>query len=363
MEKILENFLQKISSNKYWELLRYWDQDIDILAYDYNKIKDFFTLQWCVCFFDDNYKLKFYYFVNTKRYTIDIIVDLHYISNRFFNTFTLNDTDIQNQEQEFNVIRYLTFFRQDKVSYCQKHYALLNNDINSFLSENVFKNQFKCKQEIKNYLAKKPISLWKHLRLQYFLLYYVYKCYFAAKLIMKRLLSNNTYAILWYDWSWKTTINEILTDNFGVPSFYMGFKRYSDRYYYKFLDGNLLLKLIRLIFVAIDFWFLYIRIFYAKIRYEFVFFDRHPKCEIYPHSSIAQKAVTILFFLYPSPKKNIILYNSPDVILSRKKERTHEEIIELNKYIFEVLQKNKKNIIIKNDNIDETLNCILEELY
>jgi len=115
--------------------------------------------------------------------------------------------------------------------------------------------------------------------------------------------------------------------------------------------------------MLIDFWILYIQIFYAKIRYEFVFFDRHPKTEIYPHSNMAQRAISILFFFYPSPKKNFILYSDPVTILSRKKERTKTEILELNRYILDDLSKSKRNIIIKNDDIDDTLNIILEYLY
>jgi len=320
-------------------------------------------------FFEDLSKTRYYFFYNEERVIFDIEKNFWYVWKNFFWFLKINKSfdlkEYQKHKMMFDTLRYIFEFRYKKESFFLNNFELLLKEdfyIHA-LENNPFRKKILDIKALNKFLRQDIYTVFRYLKFNFFVLYVFYKFYFHIKVIFKRLFSNNTYAILWYDGSWKSTISKILADSFWGKVFYMGFRRYADRKYYKILDGNNILKLLRLLFVCVDFWLLYIQIFYAKIRYEFVFFDRHPKCEIYPHSGTAQKAIFVLFYFYPSPKKNFILYSTPEIIRSRKKERSTQEIDALNSYILDILSKNKRNIIIKNDTIDDTLNLILWELY
>lgn len=368
MENI-HQILEYIENNNIWDILRKGTGDIDIFVKNKKELDIFLSSQWATKFYEDNYKIRYYLFLNWGRISLDGEKKFWYISERFFHKFWINRkldlADYTTNKIIFDSLRYLFLFRKNKFLYFKENFEYLknNNFFQDTLNEKILRWNFSSMDELKMFLYENPIILFKKLRFKYFLLYVLYKMYFPVKIILYRLFYDNTFAILWYDGSGKTTIVEILSREFWVPYFYMGFKRYSQRWYYKILGVNNFTKIIRLLFIYFDFLFLYIQIFYFKIRYEFVFFDRYPKNEIYPHSKYAEIFINIIFFFYPSPKKYFVLYNSPAVIRKRKNERTEDEIIKLNKYIKNTLLKNKKVIAIKNDDIDSTLNKILSEIY
>jgi len=66
MEKILQKHLDIITKKHYARVLRIWDEDIDILWFSYEKLKWYFLSEGFTCYFDDGYKLKFYYYLSGK---------------------------------------------------------------------------------------------------------------------------------------------------------------------------------------------------------------------------------------------------------------------------------------------------------
>lgn len=368
MEKLWE-ILRRIKEQKIWTILREWPWDIDIFSEDIESLKLFFAQCNAVIFFEDSSKLRYYLFISSKRITFDIEKNFKYIWKYFFGFLQIQDElhlrDYHKDKDVFDTLRYIFEFRHKKVAYFSGSFKqLLEEDFYmNHLRSQPFRKKIVDIDTLKCFLRQDIITLGIHLKIRFFLLYLLYKIIFPLRLILKRVFSNNTYAILWYDGSGKTTICEVLAKEYGVKSVYMWYRRYSKRWYYNILWGNNIAKLLRLILMWGDFWLLYIQIFYYRIRYEFVFFDRHPSQEIYPHSGAAQKAIRVLFSFYPKAKKNFILYNTPEVIHTRKKERSIQEIDKLNQYILEDLRNKKRNIVIKNDAIDQTLNTILGHLY
>jgi len=368
MSKISE-ILQKIEDQKIGTILRIWEWDIDIYSEKILEIKRFFTHLGATLFYEDSSKVRYYFFIDEKRITFDIEKNFDYISELFFSCFSAKSdislSEYSSKKIMFDTLRYLFAFRAHKKTFFSNNFSYLieNNFFLDCLNKKIFRKNIRTQKELFNFLRKDFFTLMYFLRFKYFILFYLHSIYFHGKIIIKRVFSNNTYAILWYDGSWKSTISEVLHTSFWVKCIYMWYRRFASRGYYKLLDSNNFFKLLRLFCMFLDFWLLYVSIFYYSIRYEFVIFDRHPKCEVYPHSSLAEKAIKCIFYLYPSPKKNFILYNTPEVILSRKKERTTEEILKLNDYIESTLSKQRKNIVIKNDIIDDTLNTILKNIY
>jgi len=365
----VSKILSEIESKKIAIVLRKGEGDIDIFSENLLWIKKILNSYWAQLFSEDDSKLRYYFFEDSKRVIFDIEKNFDYIWKYFCWSLKLKSNyhlrDYKKYQKNFDTLRYLFEFRYKKEVYFTHNFdEILQNDFYlNCLEKKPFRKKINDIDILKKFLKQDLFTLLVHLKPQFFLRYIFCKITFPIRLIFKRLFSNNTYAILWYDGSGKTTICELLSKSFWVKCFYMWYKRYSQRWYYDLLDSNNVLKLVRLFFMLIDFWILYIQIFYYRIRYEFVFFDRHPKHEIYPHSSMAQRAISMLFFFYPSPKKNFILYNEPEIIRSRKKERSIKEINNLNTYIYDILSKDKRNVILKNDTIDDTLNTILKNLY
>ena len=95
--------------------------------------------------------------------------------------------------------------------------------------------------------------------------------------------------------------------------------------------------------------------------YDIVFCDRyHSYSKTATSNSVIDMFNRLFFYFYPKPTKLIILWNEPDVILSRKEEVTKKYIEHFNE---NKEQLYKGAVFIKNDDIDETLNRILKEIY
>lgn len=99
-------------------------------------------------------------------------------------------------------------------------------------------------------------------------------------------------------------------------------------------------------------------------RYYFDFINDAKRSNI----QLNRKFIKLLYALVHKPKFNFYLYNTPQVILSRKKELKAEDIIQLNTnyaQLFNELQAQQSNseyIQIKNDYLDETVNNIMQRL-
>ena len=362
MEKEIKKLIKNIEIKKAGILLRNGKKDIDIFCKNIKILKYILENKKFTFYMEDNNKLVYYKFINLKKIKIDIELNFNYIFENFSNEFeNFNFKNYLELEKKsvikLNLLRYILLLRNDKINYILKNFKYIekNKLFNKYLKNKIFKNEL-TKNNIIGILNKKPLNLIKILKFKYFTFYYIKKLNKNIKIIIKRLFKNNIYAFVGYDGSGKTTIINILKKQFKVKSVYMGVKQFTNRFYYKILGKNNFLKLIRLFAVYFEFVLLYFKIFFYSIKYEFVFLDRHPKLEIFKNKKITKKFINLIFFFYPNPKKYFILWNEPNIILKRKKERTEKEILILNKEIKKF--NDKKIILIKNNTINETLNKI-----
>ncbi|MBA2850510.1 thymidylate kinase [Methanococcus maripaludis] len=363
-----EKILNEIIARDLGIILRTFG-DYDIWSNKLPEISELLLNNDFIKTYENNYKIKFSKFMNERLIVFDIVKDWNYISENFFYSFSIKKEIIDNylkntkNQKEFSSSRYLVTFRNDKIDFFKNNFESIDevNALQNNYTEHVFKNKFSSYAELTSFLNRNIFLIFKKLKLKYFLMYIVYRFSLYLKIFFRRAFERKIFVITGYDGSGKTTISNILRKELDGEYVYFGTKRFFNRAYYKMLNVNILLKLIRLFLVYFDFLSGYCEILFKSIKKEYVFVDRYPKMEILSEGFLSKISRKLLFTFYPSPKTYFILYNSPEVILSRKKELSENEINKLNSKLLRIQQKRAH--IIKNDEINKTLNTILKEIF
>jgi len=345
------------------------DSDIDFGLIDKSKeeeVYSFLVSEGFVCTGRDSKKMNFKKFINSKIVDVDVEINTKYLKQFFYDIDIKKDFEEEyfkypNKNQvAMKTLRYMMLLRAKENKYRDFFYKNREEIVkNSFYLDKLTKNPFKQNIDFETFI--KVISIDKKSMIKYLKVKYLfYFIYLKIKLIF-RIKSGKVIAIDGVDGAGKTTIIEILSKELERPSLYMGERRFKYEKFYRKENKHILLKLVSLMGQYIE---KIHRAFNAKKlakRYGFIICDR------YHHYSKTASTIEVInlfnrffFTFYPKPTKFIVFWNTADVILSRKQEVTREYIENLNKNREEMYPN---AIFIKNDNIDDTLNLVLREIY
>jgi thymidylate kinase len=342
------------------------DSDMDFGLIDKSKeekVYSYLINDGFICTSRDSKKMNFKKFIDSKLVDVDVEINTRYLKQYFY------DIEIKEEfEKEYFInpeknqvamktIRYMMLLRGKQTKY--KNFFLQNQktiEKNSFFLDKLTQNPFKRDIDFDTFMKivqVNKIEVIKNIRFKYILYFIFLKIKY--KLIKRK---GQIIAIDGVDGAGKTTIIDILTKELDKPSIYMGERGFRYEKFYK-SKKHILLK-------PISFFGQYLEKIYRAIkarslanRYGFVICDRY-------HQDTDTKIkwlkyINKIFFLfYPKPDKYIVFWNNPDIILSRKHEVTREYIENINKNKEAIY---KGAIFIKNDNIDDTLNLVLKEIY
>jgi len=359
-----ENLISKLNSLG-CNLLRD-DNDIDFGLIDKSKEEEiyrFLVNEGFVCTGRNSKKMNFKKFVNAKILDVDVEINTSYLKQYFY------DIDIKKDfEREYflypdknqiamKTIRYMMLLRAKEKKYRDFFYK--NQKIiekNNFFLEYLTKIPFNKKIDFDTFIKivqTDKTTMFKYIKFKYIL-------YFIWIKIKFKFFRNKgkVIAIDGVDGAGKTTIIEILTKELDKPSIYMGERGYK---YEEFYKNKKSFYLKPLSFLSLYFEKIYRARKARKLAnlYGVVICDRYH--QYYTTNIKWLNLFSKIFFLfYPKPDKYIVFWNTSEIILSRKKEVTKKYIEELNQNKEKIY---KNAIFIKNDNIDDTLNLVLKEIY
>ena len=346
------------------------DSDIDFALLDKSKkeeVYNFLINEGFVCTGNDSKKMNFKKFIDSKIIDIDIDIEINtkYLKQYFY------DIEIKEEfEQEYfynpqkfqiamKTVRYFMLLRGKVKKY--RKFLIDNREIienNNFYFTKLTKNPLKKDIDFDIFLklaqADKRAMI-KYIKFKYIIYFILLK--FKYRFFKTR---GKIIAIEGVDGAGKTTVIDILRQELDKPTLYMGERGFKYEKFYK-RKKSVFLKPFSLAGQYLEKIYRAIKARKLATRYGIVICDRY-----HNYSKTASSIVFIdyfnklFFFLYPKPDIKIVLWNTPEVILSRKQEVTKEYIEELNRNK-ELIYKNAT--FIKNDSIDDTLNLILKEIY
>ena len=248
-----------------------------------------------------------------------------------------------------NTLRYMLLLRGFDKKYYQffienRKIIEKNNYFLDYLNKSPFKKDINFDGFLK-VISRNPVYMFKYLKFKYLLNYYKVKLFRKRKFFV---------AVLGIDGSGKSTIINHLKQ-VGFKSVYLGDRSIKFSNFYK----NRYFKPISFLFQYFEKLFLTIKAKLYSYKYSIVT-DRYFYWD--KKDSLKDKVYSFLYNkLFVKPDITFVLYNSPDIILKRKREVSKEEIEKFNKNIDNL--PFKKIVKIKNDDIDTTLNLILKKLY
>jgi thymidylate kinase len=281
-------------------------------------------------------------YLQTYFYDVEIVPEL--VQNYFFNS--------QKYAKCVNILRYTLLLRGYGKKYRDfflenKHYIIENNYCLKYLIVSPFKKEFQNFEDFLAVIDRRYSALLKYVKLKYIIKF------FQVKFFKKRA---KVVTFLGIDGSGKTTVIEHLERDFGYHVFYLGDRsiRFSKLYTISFLKPLSIFiqyfeKLLRVLKI-------YILTFRGKniLTDRYYYFDGES-------FSLKGKIYTLLYNkLFIKPDIVIVLWADSQTILQRKQEVSQEEIELFNRSIERLPFKNVYTI--KNENLDETLNKIIEIL-
>ena len=362
-KEILINKLNSMGCN----LLRD-DSDIDFGLIDKKRedeVYNFLIDENFICTGRDKSKMNFKKFIESKIIDIDIEINTKYLKGFFYDIDIIKEFEdeyFKNPKRNqvgMKSLRYMLLLRGKISKY--KIFFEKNRDIieeNNFYIDKLTKSPFRKKINFNIFfdvVQGNKVTILKYLKWRYIFYFIWIKIKF--KLLKKRGL---VIAIDGVDGSGKTTIIEILKKELSKPTIYMGERGYKYEKFYR-REKHILLKPLSLIGQYIEKIYRAIKARKLAKLYGVVFCDRYHQ---YSKTASSIKWIDywnrLFFSFYPKPDKYIVFWNTSDIILSRKQEVTKEYIDELNRNKESIY---KGAIFIKNDNIDDTLNLILREIY
>lgn len=302
--------------------------------------------------------------LNDELYFIDMNLNLNYFLANFPGIFlkkTYEENYLKNPgnyEVPMKCLRYLFLFRKDgkyiKFFNENKSEILKNNFYLHYLNKNPFKEKIDYK-DLERILSKNPRVLLRYLGIIGFIKFFF--CRFKLKL--KNYKRGRVFSIIGIDGVGKSTVISSLSRHYKIKSVYLGAGEYKTKNFadsVKSKHKNFLINFFFKILLYFENWSrisrAYIYTFYGKN----VLLDRHP---YYDGIGAWRKTRHTLFnkifynHFFPKGHKALILYCEPEIIISRKKERTKSEI----ETFYSNLSKLKSASVYKisNDDLDQTL--------
>jgi len=356
----LTNIIKDLSSY-HCKLVRS-GSDYDFLLLDATQrdnVKTFLINKGFILFIEEKNKLNFKKYEQQKLIDIDIDTD---IDTSFLKTFFYDIETTQALKQRYftnpdseklciNAIRYMLLLRGFDKKYYQffithKDFILKHHFCLNYLSKNPFKKEFKSFEDFLGLIKRDTRLMFKYLKFKYIVQFYKVKFFKKkAKLI----------SFIGIDGSGKSTIIDILSRDFGYKSYYLGDRsiKLSKLYQISYL------KPISIFIQYFEKLFRVSKLQLYTLRGKHIITDRY-----YFESNtttLKGKVYNLLYNkLFLKPDIAIVLYADANTILKRKQEVSKQEIEEFNKHIKNLPFNNK--VIIKNENLDTTLNQILEYL-
>ena len=337
--------------------------DYDFLLLDRDnslEVKKYLLSKDFILFKEEKNQLNFKKFEDTKLIDIDIDIDLEteYFHTFFYDIF-INDELKQkyfNNPQKYkrciNTIRYILLLRGFNKKYFDffkenKKYIEENSYCLEYLNIFPFRKKIKDFDEFLKLIKRDTYMLLKYIKVKYLLKYLL------VKIFKKR---GKLVAFLGIDGSGKSTIIDILHLELGHNKVYLGDRSIR---FGKFYQINAL-KPFSIFIQYFEKLFRVIKIKLFTLRGKTILSDRY-YFYIQKDNGIKRilyNAFYNIFFI--KPDVTIVLYESAEVILERKKEVTKEQIEEF--YTDLEKLKIKNSIWIKNSDLDTTLNEILKIL-
>jgi len=342
------------------------DSDIDFGLIDKTKENDVYNFlvdDGFVCTDRNSKKMNFKKFVDGKIVDVDVEINTSYLKQYFYDIDIKKDFEREyflypdKNQVAMKTLRYMMLLRAKEKKY-QDFFYKNKEEIqeNDFYLEKLTHSPFKKDIDFEAFIkviSIDKIYMIKYLKIKY-ILYFIY-LKIKQKITIKR---GRVLAINGVDGAGKTTIIKILSKELNKPCLYMGEREYKYEKFYN-RKKHFLLKPISLIGQYLEKIYRALKAKKLAKTYGFVICDRY-----HQYSKTNIKYIDLfnkLFFkFYPKPDKFIVFWNTPEIILSRKEEVTKEYIEELNKSKEEIY---KNAIFVKNDNIDDTLNIVLREIY
>lgn len=296
---------------------------------------------------------------------LDIIDDIDTDINTYFN-LTLDPTFKKKlfsspklYKDDFNLLRYLVNFKQNKESFLLDFWDISKEDINLKLERPLLKRDIPISY-ISSLLKRNIFFMFK-----YFCLQYLFQYYWARLLQMsKRFFSWKVFIFLWPDWVWKTTLISRLSQDFWFKTYYL----WKLNTYYKDLilnwDNRKLYQIVwKFIILLFLYYTSYLNIFLDVCLGNYVLVDRCDKYTLWL-SSHHKKVFNFLSWLFVVPPKTHLVGVGwdPIVIQLRKKENsvesTSSQILEVNNII-----DRKWGFYLDNLHLPDSLNKILSYIY
>jgi thymidylate kinase len=348
-------------------LLRDGD-DLDFALNNIERKRELFiylTSQGYICTSFDLYKMNFKKFVDRKVIDIDIEFSTKYLKQYFFDIEIKREFEKEYyqepklHEKTMKTLRYMLLLRGKN----KKYKDFLNNyssqiQKSHFFLDKLTKNPFKKELGFDDFIkvvALDKVALLRNIKFKYLLSLLWRK--FEVVLFLKR---GKIVSIDGVDGVGKSTIIDILTDQLQKPSLYMGERDFKYENFYKRKKSSFL-KPISLFLQYHEKISRYLKAFKLSKRSSLVFCDRyHRYSKTATSSGLTDYLNRLFFYIYPKQDVDIVLWNTSEVILSRKTEVTASYIEDINSN----LRQNYPNaVFIKNNSLDTTLNEILHQIY
>ncbi|WP_456457106.1 hypothetical protein [Nitratifractor sp.] len=335
--------------------------DLDFLLLKKRKkedLKDFLISIGFILFYEDPFKLNFKKYEKTKLIDVDIDLDIDtlFVRQFFYDIYTSDELkqkyfeNPQKYKKCVNTIRYILLLRGFNKKYLDffiknREFIEKNDYCLEHLNKSPFRRTFKDFDTFLKVMQRKK-EIFLYVKSKYLIQY------FKVKFFKKR---GKVIAFIGIDGSGKSTIIDILRRDFGYKAFYLGDRsvKFSNLYKMKFLKPFSIFiqyfeKLLRVAYIKL-----------STLRGKHIVTDRY-YFEM-RKDSLKSKIYDILYNkLFIKPDVVVVLYNSPETILQRKKEASRQEIEAFNNNI-DILPFTKV-VKIKNDNLDVTLTKILKVL-
>jgi hypothetical protein len=346
------------------------DNDIDFFLPKYctQIVECFLKKASFICVEKNKYKLKYAFFDLNKTIILDFDLNYDCITNKYFYGSFLKQSFINEYLQcpttynvEFSSLKYLLglkketkyidFFRANKIEVYENNFYL------HYLSHNPFR-KIPTINELPSFLNKNLFSLMSHLKIKYFIFYLIKRIRIAIAAFNK----GKIFIIIGIDGVGKTTVVKTLSNLNKSKNIYMGSNEYlfpalSD----KWRPSTFLGKIIKLLTIYLENWLKTFCILWWSFKGNNVYVDRHPSLQYFLQQKNSYFIHKILYkYLFYTPRKIIVLHESPEVIISRKQAHSLETIINF----YNVIHKKVPNATwIKNSNFNTTIHTILNMVY
>lgn len=344
----------------------YAPSDIDIFIPKEQKksVRSYFRRVGIV-FSENEHKIQCRIFDGKGVYFLDITFDMNYLSEifpslsftKYFNECVKNDADLG------NFFKYvLTFSKKEKsLNFVASHYDDYKNFFmdDCFFDGPIFRRTPTAK-ELLDFIGKKKLTILRLLTLNSFFNFVIGR----FKLFFFRIKKGRIIAVVGADGSGKTTIINNLKNSLPAKVVYMGDWGFELQNFYNFLHRqHIMVARISYIFMFVENWIRYLRVFCLKIRGNLILVDRYPGLNRHlRRNNFWLYLNNFIYYFFPRADEYLFISAPPEIIFERKKELTVNEIDNLQINMRRLLSS-KRYYEIKNidlgKSVEEALRYIL----